>query len=189
MTKLLLLLQLSQYLHPSLPPGKQERVSSHCYVSAAGLHSQQREAELLTVTSHSPSSMPRQPFPQTRGTKRASVCCKTVLFIYFCCYCYFPIGRGLFGLTQSHLSSILKGLAGNKKRNGIFVRLLFFLFLGKISLEDQSTSKSKEPSRPALQCSQKVSSCCCASETKINVQTFGTARRQWPGCSVIKGSP
>lgn len=125
MTKLLLLLQLSQYLHPSLPPGKQERVSSHCYVSAAGLHSQQREAELLTVTSHSPSSMPRQPFPQTRGTKRASVCCKTVLFIYFC-YCYFPIGRGLFGLTQSHLSSILKGLAGNKKRNGIFVRLLFF---------------------------------------------------------------
>lgn len=121
--------------------------------------------------------------------------CAARLFFCCCCcfgfcYCFcFSIGRGLFGLIQSHLSSILIRPSWKEKGKWHLHLASFFLFLGNISLEDQRTSKSKEPSRPALECSQKVSSCCCTSENKINVQAFGTARRQWPRCSVIKGSP
>lgn len=39
------------------------------------------------------------------------------------------------------------------------------------------------------ECSQKICSWYCTAETKINVKAFGSATRQWPGCSVIKGSP
>lgn len=55
------LLRLSQYLHPSLLPGKQEQVGSDYSVFAAQLCSQRREAQLLTVTSGPLDSRPRQP--------------------------------------------------------------------------------------------------------------------------------
>lgn len=54
-------LLLSQYLHPSLLPVKQEQVASDCFVFAAQLRSQRREVQLLTVTSCPPGSWPRQP--------------------------------------------------------------------------------------------------------------------------------
>lgn len=151
MTKLLLLLLVSQYLHPSLPPGKQERVASHCFVFAAWLCSQQREAQLLTVTSHPPDSMPKQPrllFLKLEPQQ------EEMAEVYFSLLrtarLFFPFREGSLGLFRSHLNSILIRHSWKQKGTWYFSSAPFFLFLRKISLEVSRAVKSKEPPRLAL---------------------------------------